>query len=247
MKDSDSSDPRIHLEGSATDRSNVYQVGRGNLNVDASVHYHDAVKLTPAERIATEKPPLWEYLLFAAALRKGVSSLEGSWIGYCYGSTVPAARYGSEEAAIDRFSQYLRDCSRMSASLNSLLDLRLQERAFGRPGEPGDVEPLNHLAQHVCSVLAQWLDLTIELRSTGVPSRLERLRSLSIQISDKAIRDTYAFIQRVIGEFEELPQRVASLRPNEPLRLELTLTLVVDDAAVKQHGKELRRLGRPKS
>lgn len=141
----------------------------------------------------------------------------------------------------------LGDSIRIAGSLNSMLDPGLQERAFGRPGEAGDAGTLNHLAQHICSLLAQWLDSAIGVRSIVVPSRLDKLRILTIQLSDKAIRDAYSFIKETISELGGLPQRLASHPAGEPLFINRTLKLTVDSSVQSQHRRELRKLGHPKA
>ena len=116
---------------------------------------------------------------------------------------------------------------------------------MGAPGEPGDPEAIEHLAERMTSVYGQWLDWAAEVRSTRRPEAFDHLLDLLARMPDRAIEQFRDFVERATRELGRIPTLVEGRdEDDEPIELELTLVLTTDEANDRAFHRELRRLQR---
>lgn len=246
MSDAADDVPRMHLHAQAEDGGRVYQVGHGNLNVDNSTHhYHGANdRAISPHPLVVERPPGWEYLLYADILTQSMQELQGKWLGFCYNHTVRAARFIDERSAVQYFNQALSESTRIVESMASWLSPGAQTHAFGLPGEPGDPSVIEYNACGLCDLFAEWLDVAIELRSVAIPARLSRARELTLLLIEGPIIEGQRFLQSVVSQFEAIPDLATRRTPGQPLVIHLTFEPKIDAVILKDHRNEFRRLNR---
>jgi hypothetical protein len=237
--------PSANATGHAEGQGRVYQVAHGDQHISYSTHFYGSAEQQASQHpLATEQPPGWEYLLYATVLRQEMDALEGKWLGYRYGHTVRAARYTDDSEALRYFGYVLQESNRIVTSMTGWFSPESQEHAFGRPGEPGRPAVIQHNAKSLCALLGEWLDFALELRSAAIPSRLDRLRELALQLNDDPIRTAHGFIESMISQMEDIPRLLAERVNGQQIRIEMTLTLRITDEALKSYTKEIKRLRR---
>lgn len=243
--DSASTETTARLNGTASGHGQVYQVGSGNLHIENS-HYHGSLRSARVTSLIAEQPPGWEYLLHGLVLSEGMDALQGKWLSYSFSHTRRAARYQDEQAALDYLGLSSREAGRIIGSLTDWFNPALEQRAFGRMGESGNVSAIEYFARSLCTLLEEFLDLAIELRSVDLSRRLGRVRELMLKMFDEPIQDTYRFFEKLIAQFEAVPQLVAARTGDRPIRIELEFVLKVDPAVSAEVQREFVRLRKAK-
>jgi hypothetical protein len=239
-----STEAAARLSGQASGHGQVYQVGSGNLHVENS-HYHGPLRSAAVAKLIADRPPGWEYMLHGHVLSEGMEALQGKWLSYNFGHTMRASRYQDEKAALDYLGQSSREAGRIISSLTNWFNPELEERAFGRMGEPGNAAAIEYFVRSLCALLDEFLDLAIELRSVGLPPRLTRVRELTLKMFDEPIQDTYHFFEKLIAQFEAVPKLLAT-RTDAPIVIELEFVLKVDPAVSAEIDREFGRLRKSK-
>lgn len=191
-------------------------------------------------QLLDERPPGWEYLLFGGVLRQGMDELALAWRDCQLRlPSAPYRRLGEDEVAgflseaFGRLSWIIEPLSRV---------FEAQEDAFGKPGEPGDEQLIEHFAGWIISVYRQLLDWAGAVRSADPPEELRKAVELSAHGADAPIQAIREFVDRTVAQLERIPEHLA--RPEEEredgLHLELTLTLSADDALLDEAVAELQ-------
>lgn len=202
------------------------------------------VPSTPQEQsdLVLDRPPGWEFLLFAGVLTQGKRTLELKWHDY----EMPpfAVERGSlpMNEAFRYLSSYYGRLSGLITSMHKVFAEGAQEQAFGLPGEAGDPVRIEHFAKRVLDAYEGLLDSAAELRSMDLPDLFDELVEISVRIPAKPLRQIRDFIDRVVRETEKVPAFVADPNPDkEPLKIELMLVLTLDDELVARHDTALDR------
>jgi hypothetical protein len=185
-------------------------------------------------------PPGWEYLLFASVLRRRVDQLEPKWrdhelryVGSGGGHSVDA------DEAIARISAAFKEVQSTAGNIDRLLSQESNEYAFGRPGEAGNEEAIEHLAGRVVDVYSELLDWAAKLRGTHVPEDFRRLYDTVAEMVDQPTREIREWVDTVVEEIDRLPEII---RNDEPVTLDLTLTITADAAVNARFEQELEDL-----
>ena len=118
-----------------------------------------------------------------------------------------------------------------------------QEDAFGKPGEPGDEHLIEHFARWIISVYRQLLEWAGAVRSADPPEEFRKAVELSAHAADAPLLQIREFVDRTVEQLEQVPKHFArpeDEREENPLLLEVTLTLSADDALVDEALAELQ-------
>ena len=118
-----------------------------------------------------------------------------------------------------------------------------QEDAFGKPGEPGDEQLIEHFARWIISVYRQLLEWAGAVRSADPPEEFRKAVELSAHAADAPLLQIREFVDRTVEQLEQAPKHFArpeDEREENPLLLEVTLTLSADDALVDEALAELQ-------
>lgn len=201
----------------------------------------DRVPRTPEEEayLLTSQPDGWEYLLFASVLRRRLQALDPKWRDHVVGYRQPAAAALDEGETHEMMSSVFAEMRPVIGNVERLLSEESQLRCFGAPGEPGDQEQIQHLAERLIDVYRELLDWSARVRGAAVPERYERLFEIASKYVDGPIRQFREFVDRVVAEMDRVP---AALRDETPFTIALTLTLELDDGVEDEFSRELARL-----
>jgi hypothetical protein len=140
-------------------------------------------------------------------------------------------------------NERLSHATAITSNLERILDLRAQERAFGKLGEPGDAVLIEHMAARLIDLYAMLLGWAEETRALRVPDWAERLKELLVQFVDQPLRRTHEFVDEYIARLEGAINSLAS-GGSGPIEIDIRLTFTLDDALVREYKKELKRIRR---
>ena len=182
-----------------------------------------------------QRPPSWEYLLFGGELMSALEALEPKYRDYRLGH---APRHGdllTPAEAARYISRAMDDASYLSHQLEVFMTQEAQERAFGAPGVPGDVDLIQHLARRWTGIYEGFLDWVADLRGVRAPSSWVTALDLFAKYVDDPI-ETY---RRFVARADEVP---AAIKEQRPLTIELSLVLRIPDGTTQAAHAELARL-----
>lgn len=196
------------------------------------------LKLGPESlRIFIEKPGSWEYLVFAKVLQEQIRLQESkrldAELGISFGPLILLADSGS---AMDWISEKFAQLGKAPKQMSLIIDSGF-EKAVGKPGEPGDIKRIVHLASRIIDGYAQVLDWKLEFSRLTVEPELERLIQLTSSFSTTILRDIEIFSE---GLYERVQHAVANHSSGEVVNFTLTFT----SPNVKEFEQELLRLTR---
>lgn len=201
----------------------------------------DGVPRTPKQlqELVAARPDGWEYLLFAAVLLQGKKDLELRWRDHQL--RLPTAEYHRLDE--DEIVSYLgASFGRLGWTIGPIDRVfAAQEDAFGKSGEPGDAELIQHFASWIIEVYRRVLDWAGAVRSAGVPEEFELAVELSSQAADLPLERIRSFIDETVAAIDQLPAKLAASE-NEREPIELTLTLEADTELMGAAVDELRRV-----
>jgi TIR domain len=204
----------------------------------------DHVPRTPEEEAALlrARPSAWEYMLFAAVLRRELDALEPKYRDHELGYAPPGSGPMLDGAEATTFlSDAFRQVRGLLANFNRLMDPKSQELAFGPLGQAGDPAAIRHLAERVVDVYEGMLDWAARLRATAVAHRFRRALDLSSAVVSQPLRQFREFVAHAVSEIDRV-QSLPDGEVEEPMTVVLTLTLSIEDGLADELGRELDRL-----
>jgi hypothetical protein len=193
-------------------------------------------------RLLEDRPPGWEYLLFAGILYQRRTALESKWRGHELG--VPARdRHAvrAEEATDYLAAQF----GRLGALMEPMTRVfEGQEAAFGAPGEPGDPIRIEHFAEWVLNAYEDAMDWQAAIRAADMPEEFDDARELCAQAADRPLQQIRDFIDAFINSAEGIPeflQKSDEERKRQPLVIEHELALEMDHDLMDRALKAIRK------
>jgi hypothetical protein len=118
------------------------------------------------------------------------------------------------------------------------------EQAFGKLGESGDPELIKHFGMHIINSYEDMLNWAYRLRAATFPDNFSDLIEACAETVDRPASDIRNFIGKCVEQTNRIHPHLNGPQKDDPLRLEMTLNLSVDDEAVKRSNKELTKLKR---
>ncbi len=188
-------------------------------------------------RIFVEKPKGWEYLAFAKVLQERIRSHESkkldAELGISFGPVIDLHDLAAAISWVSaKFAQIIKITEHLSLAINSGI-----EKAVGRPGEPGDIHRIVHLASRIADGYGQALEWTLEFRRLTVKPELENLMTLGSKFSANMLTEIEAFSKELYGSVKH------AIEKNAPGKVvEFTLTLTAPDST--EFKKEIQRITR---
>lgn len=202
---------------------------------------------TPQEESALLrlKQPGWEYLLFAGALWQGRDALKNKWHDRELGVGRGAAQALDVGGASAKLQTIFGPCKAAVGRLGAVLDPAAQERAFGKPGEPGDEDRIKHLASHLVASAEELLDIQAEVRSYTPPEAFEEVFELAARLPDAPLGQVYDFIGHLVERIDEIPAHLALPEDQRgELVVELTLVIEIEDGLPEGFSAAVEKLER---
>jgi hypothetical protein len=188
------------------------------------------IPTSAAERakLADEHAELWEHLVHVGVLVQGKQECETKWHDHELRIGRGSRREVIGPSAFSFLGREIGWMSKQIAVLNRVFDPALQERAFGRPGEHGDIKLIENLARRIIALYEALMDWAALLRNTSVSSELEDILETTACFADAPLMQVRDFIDHAADQLSRVPELRAGASEANPLVLNLSLTLAVD-------------------
>lgn len=194
---------------------------------------------TPEQQreLLAQRPPAWEYLLYAGVIWQRRQALEAKWRDYELG-LAPRTGQHLDDAAASRFMGHvMNDLATAGSTIMKLLDPKVQELAFGPLGTPGDPARIEHIATRFVDMYEQIMDMAAVIRGTGVSTAMAPVMEAGARLTADPLRQIRDFIDQLVAETDSLPERLAAA--DGPLHITLMLKLSIDEEANRQLDREI--------
>jgi hypothetical protein len=195
-------------------------------------------------RVVTDRPRFWEQLLFVGVLVEGKRGLETKWDDHELRLPRGARRDFSEDSTPDFLSREIGWVETQAGTLDRILGTDMQVQAFGALGEHGDPIKIANLARRLLAMHESMLDWAAELRSATVPRKFRELLEATACFVDAPLREIRRFIDDAADQTSRLPELTADATEDNPVRVEMTLTLAADPVVQQRHKAALEQLTR---
>jgi hypothetical protein len=188
------------------------------------------------------RPKWWEYRLYAGALVQGKKRLETKWDDHELRLPGGARREVAGPDVLPFIKREIHAMSKQVGVLGRILDLKVQEQAFGAEGEAGDPVRIEALAGRIITLYDGLLDWAAALRNTTVPEVFEEAVEATACMVDAPIAQIRDFIDAASDQISRLPELAAAGTNDEPVKLRLMLTLAQDPAVMERYEHALDTL-----
>lgn len=155
-------------------------------------------------QIAIEKPELWEYRLFAAALKDNLEKLDDLRYDVKYGISFNSAiSIDNPQEVILSVQTKMEELRCKIDLLNPMINIALVE-AFGEPGQPGDAEYIIYVAEKIIDIYKYIHEWSLSFNSFLVPEEFRGLLHAASRLSETVIQDIESFIKDYNDGLEHL-------------------------------------------
>jgi len=192
-------------------------------------------------QLLTERPPYWQFLLFAGLLLRGKEDLEPRWLDYERRTVQPTGRLvpAPEALAIASATVERIDTCQKTAVRN--FNDAQAGGLFGASGAPPEPASIEYLANRTIAAYKELLDIAAKARQVTVPQELRNLLEMTAYMVDRPLRQIRNWIERTVREMDHIPELVARAG-GQNIVLDLSLTLESNDRLIAQFGSEVDRL-----
>ncbi len=184
------------------------------------------------------RPPGWEYLYFATLLKWGRDAAERRFAAANSPSSVPTETRLDDQLAAANLPMSFDELKDLIAAFASLFMPDRLQRAFGPPGAAGDPDAIGQLAARWTAVYDGLLGWIGWIRGVQVSDLYREVYNAAGHLADDATREYHAYIDTFVQTMDQLPERLAA---GGPVKIDLTLTLTIDDAAVERFNQAVAR------
>lgn len=190
------------------------------------------------EALMTERVGLWEYLLYGGLLKLNLDELEPKYKDFSMGYARRNGRHVSRNELVEYTQSAMGSISAIVANFEMVLQQDVQDRAFGKPGEPGDVDRIVHMAEKFISVYEDFMDWAADVRgtSTNPGAAAEALRLLA-RWAEQPVEECRRFVGDYIADLDTVEERVEA---GETVRIEMPVTLTLDQQISAEFNEKLR-------
>ena len=192
------------------------------LSGSALPHFLERLK-PKALRLALERPRAWEHRLFFQSLIDEVERRADLVKEYREGLLLEVAASVSASDAPEWFQTRLHELQSLVASANRLINESAQE-AFGKPGEPGDVEYIVWVSRMLAVVLENMIKWATRIRCTRLAPPFDLVAPEAALFVDDLISQFTTFPKDSLNKLEDILLQPPSGKPPE-LYLTMKLTL----------------------
>lgn len=161
-------------------------------------------------RIAYDKPPGWEWSLSAALMRYLNAPLFRKLADLRDGVCALQIKFLDDDEVINWVSKRTGEMSEMVAPLTKILDRF--NKAWGEPGQPGDVDEIHHAALLLRDSLAQIAGYEEQIKSVRVSPKFEEI----IGLLQDALGSQAEKFKRTPDRLNEIVEMATSIRDSGP-------------------------------
>lgn len=191
------------------------------------------------QRLLSERPYAWQYILWASVMWEAKERLEGKWRDHELRVPKPSSSILNADnirkfphEAIDYLQDFLK---RMS----SVFSDDSTEWALGKPGEPGDPVKIDHYARRIVSFYEELMDWAAQTRGIKARPEYAKLTEIAAQFADLPLQLMRSFFYDLVQGISALPARIAA---GEHVDFHLTLKIDLDSSVTNAFLKEYERV-----
>jgi hypothetical protein len=192
-----------------------------------------------AAEVLAKKPGGWEYLYFIGCLISDRATLEGTFLDHELRYAAPAGETVADDQVVPFLHGAMNDALRHMENLKGMMEPEVQDRALGPRGVAGDPDRIRHLAERWTSVYGELMSWAARLRSARVSSEYRGLFDSLANVIDRPVHQYREFIDDFARDCDAIPKAVAK---HQPLTIERTLTMSMDEQALETFGQELAKV-----
>ncbi len=172
-------------------------------------------------RIALEKPLGWEYRLFLQSWMDGLDSQASLLREYRVGLRIGIAESVPANRAGEWMSARMYELTGISESMTTLVNQQLLE-AFGKDGEPGDVEKIVWVSSMLDKAVESALNWALRVRCASIEEPFDSLAPELALFMDDLINEIVCYPKETLSLVEEA---LCAPRTGKPRIIEHTLKL----------------------
>ena len=190
-------------------------------------------------QLLTDRPPYWQFLLFAGLLIRGKGVLEPQWLAYERHTAQPTGQVlPTSEALAIATATIGRIDTCLKVAVRNVNDAQAEGLfGAGAPPEPAQIE---HLVDGTIAAYKELLDIAAGARQASFPHELRNLQEMTAYVVDRPVRQIRSWIDRSVREMDHIPELIERAGGN--IVVDLSLTLESDDQLIAQIGSEVDRL-----
>jgi len=214
------------------------------LGKDSARRPEDPIPLTQHEldALMRDRPPGWEYFLFAGVIAQGKGSMEDRWRDHDIRLKLSnARRLTTNQEAIEYVRSAIDQLKTIVSNLDRVLSVEVQEKAFGPPGTPGDWETDSYMASRFVSLYEQLLSWAADVRSASTPAAW----TLCFDILSRYCNQPIEAVREAVDAFVEFARRVPAHLGDPgaaPMNFELPIKFELDPGLSAALSAELQNL-----
>ena len=186
-----------------------------------------------ALRVALDRPPHWEYLLFATSLRDGVARHRR--LARTHALKIPIGFGEDVQDPLAWINARFNDALRLVSTLNDLMGA-IQE-AFGPVGVSGDTGSIIFVTDTMADLYRDAILWGLRVRTANVDGQFQRLVTAVGDVMDDVVLQLAQFGPHVKAQLE-----AAIAAPKTGVPVEITLTISLPESAMRSFNDELARL-----
>ncbi len=193
-----------------------------------------------ALRIAIERPPFWEYRLFAHSFAYEIKCVKQVRWDLQYGVALGTGTYLSEPSEVFMWvHRKLSEGRRIAHVLAGIVNTTLKD-AFGPPGISGDPVRIVYASRGLARGYQSTIEWAIDAKRLEVPPLFERLIEIIGTFLNGIIEDVEAFSEKILRETEEAVANPPKEGEHRTLNFALTLRLTGQE----DFDEEIERINR---
>ncbi|MFD6107435.1 TIR domain-containing protein [Nocardia salmonicida] len=203
-----------------------HKIGRARA---AAPSYRPKIANTARElqELIAVRPPAWEYLVWASAIRQGVNALADLRRDHDLGYGTPSGRRVRDKTELmAAVSDVLDDLNQVVENANKIISGDAFQAAVGAPGVAGDLDRIIHVAQRFVDVYGGLIRIGTDLWGTSIRSEWAGVLDAAGHLTDMPLRGFDAFFEEMFPLVESLPTR---LETGENIEINLVVRVHMDD------------------
>lgn len=189
------------------------------------------------EALVEQRAACWEFRLHAALIKSGIEALEDKYRDHKLEYGARSNTFVDRDNLIQFGQTALADVLTITANFEAVLSNEAQEAAFGRPGEPGDVDKIIHLAGRFVSNYEDFLDWAARIRGASVNGEHGRAAMrLLAQAANDPIETIRQFVDEYVAEVDTFVERTNA---GEHIRIVKRLQVDMEEGLMERFHEEL--------
>lgn len=190
------------------------------------------------QALMTEREGLWEYRLYAGLLRLNLDELEPKYRDHVMGYARSNETVVTKETLHDRVQAETSSLLATIENFNRVLGSEVQEAAFGRPGEPGEVDHIVHLAQRFVSVYEDLMDWSTNVRGmVAIGDHTRAALQALAKAADQPLKAMRSFVEKFVAEMDTIEERLAAGETG--IEIEMVLKPELDETVSSELVREV--------